>query len=131
MNAHGVPFQLLSVAGREAGISTVMYNFGRVPGHIGLEWYCDSSEMGMAWGDFDAFPSNFITPVRGNDVRKSRQNSAQSAGTLFLAKFGTNRPPYHLSPILLPHPWASVMTVISGWHRKRNGRVTAPMPRLT
>jgi hypothetical protein len=31
----------------------------------------------------------------------------------------------------LDQPWASVITVISGGQRKRNGRFTAPMPRLT
>jgi hypothetical protein len=79
--AHGVPFQLLSVAGRGAGISRVMYNFGRVTHKTGPERYCDGSEMGMVLGCFGAFPLNFITQVRENDVRKSKQKSARSVGT--------------------------------------------------
>ena len=79
MYAHGVPFQLLSVAGREAGISTVMYNFGRVTRETGPERYCDSSEMGMVLGCIGAFPRNSITQVRGNCVRKSAQKSTESA----------------------------------------------------
>jgi len=37
--------------------------------------------MGMIWDGFDAFSSNFVTQVSGNQVRKSGRKSARSAGT--------------------------------------------------
>jgi hypothetical protein len=67
-----------------------MYNFGRVTRETGPERYCDSSEMGMALSCIGAFPPNFITPVRGNRVRKSGQRSAESAGTLSLSESATS-----------------------------------------
>ena len=72
-----------------------MYNFGRITRHTGPERYCDSSEMGMVWGDFDAFPSNFITPVRGNHSRKNGQKSAESVGTRSLPESETKVQPYN------------------------------------
>jgi hypothetical protein len=76
-----------------------MYNFGRVTREIGPERYCDGSEMGTVLGCIGAFPPNFITPVRGNRVRKSGQRSAESAGTLSLPEFATKFPSYNLSNI--------------------------------
>jgi hypothetical protein len=75
-----------------------MYNFGRVTHETGPERYCDGSEMGMVWGCFGAFPYNFITLVRGNCVRKSRQMSARSVGTRCLSESETKSPSYNSTP---------------------------------
>jgi hypothetical protein len=66
-----------------------MYNFGRVTRETGPERYCDSSEMGMVLACVGTFPTNFITQVRGTWVRRSGQNSAESAGTLSLPESAT------------------------------------------
>ena len=72
-----------------------MYNFGRVTHKIGPERYCDGSEMGMVLGCFGVFSLNFVTQVRENDVRKSRQKSARSVGTRSLSETETKFPSYN------------------------------------
>jgi hypothetical protein len=78
-----------------------MYNFGRVTRDSGPERYCDSSEMGMIWDGFGAFPSKFITQVSGNQVRKSGQKSARSAVTRSVTEFATKFPSCNSIPSAL------------------------------
>ena len=103
-----------------------MYNFGRVTRETVPERYRDSSEMGMVLGCFGAFSPNFITQVSGEPSAEEWTKECRKCWNSSLPESATKFRRYSQH-----QPWASVMTVISGWQRKRNGRVTAPMPRLT